>query len=282
MRRNQRDRELMGDTSCRDVSAARAVGRAVNWGMFGVILLVAFIVALWTTGIPGASLPLFVFGTLIAFLFAAVADPGFWRKLRRFRSDTAPVLPDALSFRDPLVSGLMIRLVRARQARTKAIAESPFGGHHTLVSSQDTVAEVERRALVAMSRAEYARNLLANLPDDLSSNCEVARLREAERTASSGHAGAEYGKAAGWSADGQAAVRRVDRRGAVFIAQGEYLVTILESLPAKMADAELLRIDEADGMIGTDMSEAEDELAELDAPGSAALEQAENRVSARV
>lgn len=252
MRRTRRNRELMGDGSCRDMSPARALASATNWFVVGVILSVGVAAMLFATGLAWAWAPWFVLGAIVASMFTAVANP--------------------LEFRDPVVSGMVIRLTRARQARAKAIADSPFGRHHALATSQHAVADVERRALVAIARAEYARSFLADSPEGVSSDGDVSRLRGAEQSAPCAGAVQAYRQAARWSAERRAAVRRIEARSAVLIARLEHLLAILESLPTKLVEAELLRIEDADRIIGADIAAAEDELAGLGAPAGLPLE----------
>jgi len=238
MRRKHKDRELLGDTSGRDLSWSQAVGMALNRPGLGVMLMVAVTAALVLAGMWNLPTALLLVAALVAAVGLQLASPGFWARLRAIRASPAPVLPETLEFRDQSVAELIGRLRRARQARERAIARSPYPRGRGLGACHWSVAALERQAIVAAARADYVRIALEELPEG------------------------------GWSAhgEGREAVRRLEARGAALMATLEHLAAVLEGLPARLANLELLRIEEGDRLLGSDPAEAERELAQLDAP----------------
>jgi hypothetical protein len=238
MRLKQRERELMGDTSCRDISWSQAVGMAMNRPGLGVMLMIAVTAALVLAGMWNLSTALLLVAALLVAIGLQFLSPRFWRRLRAIRANPAPVLPEALEFRDPGVVELIARLRRARHARDRAIAQSPHERWQVLGPCHASLAELERQAIVVAARAEYARTSLDELPEG------------------------------GWSShgEGREAVRRLEASAAALMARLEHLAVVLEAVPAKLANVELLRLEESDRLIGSDTTEAEKELAQLDAP----------------
>lgn len=274
MRRKDKDRELMGDTSCRDVSWAQAAGLAMNRAAFGVMLMVAITAALFLAGTCKVPAPLLLLGAVLLAACTQALTPGFWRRLRAIRADPAPVLPEADEFHDPNVAEIARRLRRARQARARAIGGSPYGRRRALDTCHAAVAELERRAIVAAARADFVRNFLGEASDGAESpDSEIARLRSAERSAACAEATTAYQQAETWSVNRRDAVRRLEARSASLMGTLEHLTAILEALPAKLTNVELLEIEEGDRLVGTDVTAAEKELAELEAPFLAELEE---------
>ncbi len=232
-------RELVGDTSYRDVSWSQAIGMALNRPALGMMLMVAVTAAFVLAGMWRVPTPLSLLAALLAVSGLQLVSPQFWRRLRNIRADPAPVLPEALEFRDPAVAELVGRLRRARQARERALARGPHDGRRGLGACHWSVAELERHAIVAAARAEYVRTSIDELPEG------------------------------GWSShgEGREAVRRLEQRGAELMTRLEHLTVVLETLPAKLVNVELLRIEEGDRMLGAGTAEAEQELTQLDAPG---------------
>jgi len=211
---------------------------AMNRPGLGVMLMVAVTSALVLGGMWNRPTALLLLAALVAGVCVQLASPRFWARLRAIRASPAPVLPEALEFRDPSVAELVGRLRRARQARQRAIARSPYQRGQELGACHWPVAELERHAIVVAARAEYVRIALDELPGG------------------------------GWSAygEGREAVRQLEERSAALMAALEHLTAVLEGLPAKLANAELLRIAEGDRLLGADPAEAEKELAQLTMP----------------
>jgi hypothetical protein len=268
MRRKQaKDRELLGDTSSRDVSLGRAVRMATNKLALSVTFLLAFTVAVFVAGVWQIATPLLLASALGAAVLVQIVNPGFWRRLRELRVDPAPVLPDPDEAHDPSVAGLVQRLRRARHTRARAASRSPYGVRHALARSQAAVSELERRAIVLIARAEYVSTFLAELSDaGAPLESEIVRLRSAEQGAPCVEASAAYRQASRWSIHRRDAVRRLEAKRATLVGALEHVVTMLETMPAKVTDLEMRRMDDCDQLLGLDVVEAEQRLAQLDAP----------------
>lgn len=273
MRPNERrNRELMGDTSSRALSWTHAAAAATNKPALGATMLVVLTAVIFIAGVWQVPAALLLVPALLAIVIPQLSSPGFWKRLRANRTDTAPTLPDPLEFRDPMVGALVQRVGRAREVRARVTARSPYGPHHGLAGSQNAVAEIERRAIVVAARAEHVSVFLSELSEaSISADSDVIRMRSAEQAAGSDEASTAYRRAAAWSLDRRETVRRLEVRRAELIGSLEHLAALLETLPAKVTDLELRRIDEGDRLIGADISDAETALAELDAPFSGSL-----------
>jgi hypothetical protein len=210
----------------------------MNRPALGVMLLGATAVAMFVAGIwllPGL---LMLLTAPLAAMSIQLVNPRFWGKLRAIRADPSPVLPETLEFQDPTVVEVVGRLRRARLARDRAVARSPHGRRQALGPCRSSVADLERRAIVTAARAEYVRTFLKEQSE----------------------AGASL------DGDGREALRRVEARGAALVATLEHLAAILEAVPAKLTDIDLMRIEEDDRLIGTDTADAEKDVAQLGAP----------------
>ncbi len=265
--------ELLGDTSKRNPSWMTSfVMAASKLGLFVTVMLgFALVVAVTCLVSHPSASALAMLALVGAALGVAVsvqaASPGFRTRRCAIRRQAAPVLPNPMEFRDASVVGLLNRLGRARQARSRTAARSPYGRFHALSHGQSALAALERRAIVVAARAEYVSLFLADLSEPASRlDSEVARLRSAEVEAPSPEAGGAYGQAATWVTERRDVVRRLESRRTTLLATLEHLVAVLESMPAKLADLDLRRIEESDRVLGADADQAETELAQIDAP----------------
>jgi hypothetical protein len=266
MGRNERKRrELIGDTSSSQISWLRAAGMATDTVVLGAALLLTLAVMLSVATVWHLSAGMLLLSPLLIVLCSQLSRPAFWKRIREIHADRTPPLPDPLQFRDPMVGALVQRLARARQARSRAREQSPYGAHHALLGSAGAIGELERRAVVIAARAEFVSGFLAEASDGgIPAESEVARLRSSEQSARCVEASAAYGRAASWSVDRAESIRRLEARRATLVGTLEHLAAVLEALPAKVTDLELRRIEEGDHLIGVDTTESEMELMRLD------------------
>jgi hypothetical protein len=261
--------ELLGDTSNRDPSRttffAKAAGKlGLSIIIFlGAALAVAMICLVSAPGTGTLAMLAVAATALVAAASAQAASPAFRARMRAIAREAPPVLPSPMELHDCCVVNLLNRIQRARQARDRIAARSPYGERHALSRGRSALAAAERRAIVVAARAEYASASLAALSECSTLEGDAARLRSAEREAACPEAATAYRQAAEWAGDRQDAIRRLESRRAALVARLEQLVAMLESMPAKSAHLELQRIEQSDDLLGTEIDEAESELAEI-------------------
>jgi hypothetical protein len=172
-------RDLEGDTGGHEQGTALWVAsslKAATANRTGQFLAFGVTAAALVGGMP--SLLIAVPG-LFLLVFAAMFLNGHRRRAALLRARTLPIrLPEDTEFRDTRAKALAGRLARARMAIGNVVASSPRGAGFELGSALARVPQIERDAVVVLSRFDYLAHFIDTHPiGDLRADLERLKAR---------------------------------------------------------------------------------------------------------
>jgi hypothetical protein len=230
-------RDLVGDTSARDVGVLTVVGgslKATFWSRFtwGASAFAAASIICWGFD-AWIVLPL----ALLAVLVATLMGGGAWLAVQRSGAGCPIRLPSPAHYADAAAQALVRRLTEARSGLERAVREAPRGSTSDLTEAQATAIEIERRVVVLAARVEYIGGFLSTTaPSEIRSALQRARGREP--------AGADVPPAevVGAYEGHLRTLQALERQRETLLATGEYLVSVLEALPAGLTRLQCARL----------------------------------------
>jgi hypothetical protein len=244
------DKEVRGDLSRWNPplwrASLEAIGRAsviVTFGAAAVLFLV--IAGVWRSAAGFWVLP----GAVLVLGVVNAASPAYWRRVRQARVEGPLDLPDPAMVNDGTAQAIVRRLREASERLERARSHSPFGEGHALSRGNVALRDLERRAVILVARLEHIQRLLS---DDAPARLggELERLHAAcdgrYETSTSYQRATE---AAAWH---QSLLQRLEGRRAQVLAELEYLVGVIEALPAQLTELDLQRVEARDE--GADLS----------------------------
>lgn len=263
------DRDLMGDTSAREQTAAGMVGAAAA-SLVPITLAVALL----------AGMLAFAFGLdilLVVPVFMLVSFSAVLIQRVRLRGQVhLPLnLPEPNSYADSAAHDGAARLIEARR---KVVASFRRGGQSPRVMRG--VSQLEARALTLMARLEYLGSCLAGCPTSQLES-EVARLGAGRAKLKDEAARKAYERATSACAERLEIMRRLRVEQDVARATLDHVLGTLDGVPARVARLRLMEIELCTGPVSEshdDVSRLREEFDLLEAACSA---QADSRAQPR-
>jgi hypothetical protein len=236
--------EIKGVTAL--AAAARsAVASKVSWAGAALAALIA--------PMCGAVGLLLIPGSFLLTFLAALIGNRVWLPGQPGSPSWLTKLPDPELFSDLGAQSAMRRLIGAREALRHAMRDSPRGSAFDLSAIRTSAPGLERRIEVLLARTEYLGSFLKGGPrqdtvvDKLQTSSGIDRLRAREHAALSEGARAAYRESISEYESHLQTVAALEAEREELLATVEYLLTVIESLPARVTHLQHLRLACCDG-----------------------------------